>query len=189
MNPYDILNVRKNASQKEITFSFNTLFDKYSAKNYSGDPYFAQKRLKDITEAYNLLSDPQKRKKYDSEHDTHINLHNKEKVNNNDVFTPYYKSPNTSEHIHNDYEIAQDKYNKYNSQTSNDDPISNKGLDYVNILDNPISDQYNSKSSEAVDNNDSKKLLSTICKFLIFIYILSFISSIANMIFDFISLF
>lgn len=192
MNPYDVLNVRKNASKEDITLSFNKLVEKYDLKNYVGDPYFAQKRLKEIDEAYAILSNPQKRREYDKLHDIHVELHKKEKINNDDVFTPYYKKQNTSEHIHNDAEIAQDKYNKFNIQTSNEDPISNKKSDYTDILNNPISDHYSNESYNSFDdknNNNSKNMLFAIIKFFIFIYILSIIFGIANIIIDFIFLF
>lgn len=121
MNPYDVLNVRKNASNSEIKLSFNRLMEKYDLKNYLGDPHFAKKRMAEIAEAYNILSDTQKRKAYDDSHATHINLHQKEKINSDDVFTPYYKRQKTTEHIHNDFEIAQNKYNK--SKYNSEDPI------------------------------------------------------------------
>ena len=153
MNPYDVLNVRKNASNAEIKLAFGKLMDKYDLKNYVGDPYFAQKRMADITEAYNTLSDPKKRKEYDNSHMSHVDMHKSEKINNDDVFTPYYNRPKTTEHIHNDYEIAQNKYNKYKSDS--DDPISNKGFN------NPFLDNYNDDYTEEDYENFEKEAVTS----------------------------
>ncbi len=117
MNPYDVLNVRKNASSDDITLAYTTLKNKYSKENYNGDFHFAQKRLIEISKAYLLLSDPKKRADYDKEHEVHTNMHKSK----SDKFSSYYNRPNTTEHIHNDYEIAQNKY--INSNPSSDDPI------------------------------------------------------------------
>ena len=132
MNPYDILNVRRNASSKDIILAYRNLKEKYNEKNYLGDPYFAKKRLADVTDAYNLLSDPQKRAKYDKEHENHTNMHK----SNSDSFTPYYNRAKTTEHIHNDTEIAQNKYN-------NSNPIS----------ENPITELNDDLTSEDLSNN------------------------------------
>lgn len=125
MNPYDILNVRRNASSKDILLAYKNLKEKYDEKNYLGDPYFAKKRLADVTEAYNLLSDPQKRAKYDKEHENHTNMHK----SNSDSFTPYYNTAKTPKHIHNDTEIAQNKYN--NSNPISENPIAELNDDFT----------------------------------------------------------
>lgn len=154
MNPYDVLNVRRNASNAEIKLAFSKLMDKYDLKNYVGDPHFAQKRMADITEAYNTLSDPKKRKEYDKSHMSHVDMHKSEKINNDDVFTPYYNRQKTTEHIHNDYEIAQDKYNKYKNDS--DDPISNKGFDNFDISDNSLFNNYNDLTEDNYQKFEKK---------------------------------
>lgn len=164
MNPYEILNVRRNASNSEIQLAFNKLMDKYNLKNYLGDPYFAQKRMKDITEAYNILSDPKKRKEYDNSHENHVDLHKSEKINNDDVFKPYYNKQKTTKHIHNDYEIAQDKYNKYNTDAEN--PISSD--ENYNEFDNSSITKFNFKTA--------------LILLVIFIYLLRFIGIIIDLI-------
>lgn len=176
MNPYDILNVRRNASNNEIKFSFNRLMEKYDLKNYPGDPYFAKKRMKEIAEAYNILSDSQKRKAYDATHEVHVNLHQKESINNDDVFKPYYNIPKTTSHIHNDYEIAQEKYN--NSQNYNyDDWDSLDEIYEFEKNDDPISGGINNLSPEERKKAMEQLLpLVIFCAFLLFYVINVFVS-------------
>lgn len=78
MNPYNVLNVRRNASENDINLAYTKLKQKYNKDNYAGDPYFAKKRLVEINKAYSILSDSKKRAKYDKEYITHINLHKSE---------------------------------------------------------------------------------------------------------------
>ena len=65
MNYYDILNVTKNASKKEIKNSYKNLVKKYHPDVYSGDKSFAEKKIKEINSAYDVLSDDLLRKEYD----------------------------------------------------------------------------------------------------------------------------
>ena len=59
-NFYDILGVSKNASDKEIKSAFRKLAVKYHP-DAGGD----EEKFKEISEAYETLSDPKKRKEYD----------------------------------------------------------------------------------------------------------------------------
>ncbi len=61
---YKILGVDKNATQKEIKAAYRKLARKYHPDVNPDDPG-AQERFKDINEAYQVLSDPEKRQKYD----------------------------------------------------------------------------------------------------------------------------
>lgn len=107
MDPYDTLGVRKNATKVEIHKAYKELLDKYDLNNYAGDPTFANMRVEKITEAYNLLSNTEKKAEYDKSHQTHVESHKSKK----DVYNPYYKKTTYStEHIHEDMDIAQDKY-------------------------------------------------------------------------------
>lgn len=65
MNYYDILNVDKNATKKEIKNSYKILVKKYHPDVYAGDKFFAEQKIKEINSAYDILSDDKLRKEYD----------------------------------------------------------------------------------------------------------------------------
>ena len=62
---YKILGIDKNASKNEIKKAFRKLAAKYHPDKNSGDKV-AEGKFKEINEAYTVLSDPEKRKKYDT---------------------------------------------------------------------------------------------------------------------------
>lgn len=61
---YDILGVSKNADKAALKRAYRTLAKKYHPDTNAGDENAAE-RFKEITEAYNVLSDDEKRKLYD----------------------------------------------------------------------------------------------------------------------------
>ena len=65
IDPYKLLNVPKHATQKEIRKEFKKLALKYhpDRRSPSSDP----EKMKKISAAYEILGDPDKRKKYDEE--------------------------------------------------------------------------------------------------------------------------
>lgn len=62
---YKILGVDKNATQEEIKRAYRKLAMKYHPDRNPGDKS-AEEKFKEITEANEVLSDPEKRKKYDA---------------------------------------------------------------------------------------------------------------------------
>lgn len=61
---YDILGVKENASDAEIKHVYRDLAKKYHPDKNKGDKS-AEAKFKEISEAYNVLRDPLKRKQYD----------------------------------------------------------------------------------------------------------------------------
>lgn len=68
-SPYDILNVPKTATDKEIKVAYFKEAKKYHPDLNPNDPK-AKEKFQEIAAAYELLSDPQKRRIYDQTGDT-----------------------------------------------------------------------------------------------------------------------
>jgi len=64
-NYYQILNVRSDASRDDIRRAFRQLALRYHPDHNPGNSEEAEERFKEINEAYELLSDDQKRRQYD----------------------------------------------------------------------------------------------------------------------------
>jgi molecular chaperone DnaJ len=62
---YQILGVDRNAPESEIKSAFRNLAKKFHPDVYEGDRKFAEEKFKEISEAYEVLLDPQKRATYD----------------------------------------------------------------------------------------------------------------------------
>lgn len=65
MNYYDVLRVNKNASSQEIKDSYKKLIKRYHPDLYPGNKVRAESITRDLNEAYEVLSDPEKREMYD----------------------------------------------------------------------------------------------------------------------------
>ena len=61
---YEVLGISKHADEKEIKRAYRKLAKKYHPDSNPGDAQ-AEKNFKEVTEAYNILSDDKKRKLYD----------------------------------------------------------------------------------------------------------------------------
>ena len=66
-NYYDILEIKENASQEVITAAYKSLVKKYHPDNCQGDKKKASQIFIEIQEAYEVLSDVNKRKEYDAQ--------------------------------------------------------------------------------------------------------------------------
>lgn len=106
MNPYDVLNVRDNATKHDIDKAYAFYKQKYNAKDYSGDKLYAIKRMTDIDAAYRVLSNPQLRSAFDNRYNTHVKSH----VSKKDAYKDYYVNDPIGTHEHHDFEMAMKKY-------------------------------------------------------------------------------
>ena len=64
-DPYEVLGVSKNASEAEIKKAFRTLAKKHHPDTHSGDAG-AKKRFQEISAAYDVIGDKDKRAKFDA---------------------------------------------------------------------------------------------------------------------------
>lgn len=62
---YEVLGVKKGASEDEIKKAFKKLARKYHPDLNRDDPKTAEEKFKEVNEAYSVLSDPQKKAQYD----------------------------------------------------------------------------------------------------------------------------
>ena len=62
---YDILGIKKNASESDIKQAYRILAHQYHPDKANGDRAAAEQKFKEINEAYQILSSPEKRARYD----------------------------------------------------------------------------------------------------------------------------
>ena len=83
-NYYDILQINKNASQEIIEKAYKVLVKKYHPDLQEDDlKHEYEEKLKLINEAYEILSDEEKRKQYDLELSQKENINNQQNNINN----------------------------------------------------------------------------------------------------------
>ena len=61
---YEVLGIEKGASETEIKSAFRKMAMKYHPDRNPGDKE-AEEKFKEVNEAYSVLSDPEKKEKYD----------------------------------------------------------------------------------------------------------------------------
>ena len=66
-NYYQILGVNRNSSPEEIREAYRLYASKFHPDKHQGDKFFEEK-FKEIKEAYDILSDPEQRRKYDAQY-------------------------------------------------------------------------------------------------------------------------
>lgn len=100
MNYYKILNVNKNATEQEIKQSYRKLALKWHPDKNIENKELATKKFKEITEAYQILKDPQSRYNYDNEINQNIKFQNPD-----DVFKTFFGKSRT-EMFNQNYQIV-----------------------------------------------------------------------------------
>ena len=75
-NYYDVLKVNKNSTKEEIKNSYKKLAMKYHPDKNINDKDAAEQKFKEISEAYEVLSDKEKKYNYDNGRNITIHNHN-----------------------------------------------------------------------------------------------------------------
>lgn len=138
-NYYEILEVNKNASPEIIEKAYKTLVKKYHPdlqQDENKNKY--EEKIKKINEAYDILSDSEKRKKYD------LNLKNTE-ISINDYNSLYQENIN----LKNNLNILKEKLNYLNNIQNN---YKKNNLNYNNLENNKNNYTKNNINQEYSDN-------------------------------------
>lgn len=162
-NYYDILEVSKNASPEIIEKAYKTLVKKYHPDlQKSEDKNKYEEKIKKINEAYDILSDSEKRKNYD------LNLKNTE-VSINDYNILYQENIN----LKNNLNILKEKLNYLNNVQNNYEKnnLNNNNENYYNNIN--MKKNYNNLKLNKLFNfkKSFKDLLSLIITIFIIIFI------------------
>ena len=138
-NYYEILEVNKNASPEIIEKAYKILVKKYHPdlqQDENKNKY--EEKIKKINEAYDILSDSEKRKKYD------LNLKNTE-ISINDYNSLYQENIN----LKNNLNILKEKLNYLNNIQNN---YEKNNLNYNNLENNKNNYTKNNINQEYSDN-------------------------------------
>lgn len=147
-NYYDILEINKNASQEIIEKVYKILVKKYhpDLKENSQKLEFEEK-LKKINEAYEILSNPESRKKYD------LNLKSNEiSIDDyNNLFNENINLKNEINYLKNNFlnleNNMKNNYNKINNNFKNSK--TNQYNNHKNINENDINQKINNAVNRA----------------------------------------
>ncbi len=155
-NYYDILEVSKNASPEIIEKAYKTLVKKYHPdlqKNEEKNKY--EEKIKKINEAYDILSNPEKRKNYD------LNLKNTQ-FSINDYNNLYQENIN----LKNDLNKLKENINNSENNIINNNYKKN-------IKKNIKKNNYNKINLKNIINlkNRSKDLLALVLTILVILFI------------------
>lgn len=163
MNYYELLNVSETASASEIKKAYKALVKKYHPDVYEGDKSFAEKKLKEINQAYEILSDQASRAEYDrvlnsvrEETSKLYTNYNQDNINSTDDYD-YQKQKEDLEKRYNEM-YNYDYYKKY---TTNYYGVDKSNEKYSNTSNYTSSGMYKVKSviNHYISNTQMKILI------------------------------
>lgn len=142
MNHYEKLGISKSASQKEIKDAYKKLVKKYHPDVYPGDKSFAEKKIKEINLAYDILSNIDTKQAYDDEINPSPRYnYTPPKYNNPESYSYHsnYKSKiNQTYHSYEEFDNYK-RYSKYHrSKTPNSNYTTKIHDDFSNNVINSI---------------------------------------------------
>ena len=65
MNYYEVLEISPKASQEVVKMAYKALAKKFHPDIFNGDKDYAENKMKELNEAYEVISNIQKRKEFD----------------------------------------------------------------------------------------------------------------------------
>lgn len=160
-NYYEILEVSENASYEIIEKAYRILAKKYHPDVWSNTKsYWAENKFKEITEAYQILSNPTLRKQYDMEIGLNISV--------NDKYNNLY-----SEQKRLEQEINNIKTQNYSAKLKGESNSSNSIFlylkDFVSSLKTLLRNEKNKSPEER--SKDFKAIVLTIIIISILLFI------------------
>lgn len=183
MNYYELLNVKENASASEIKKSYKSLVKKYHPDVYNGDKSFAEKKLKEINQAYEILSDQSSRAEYDrvlnsvrEETSKLYNNYNQDDTNNYTDFD-YQKQKEDLEKRYNEM-YNYDYYKRYTTNYYGVDKSSEKYSNTNNYTSSGM-DKVKSVINHYVSNTQTK-ILTPLLLLLLILGIIAAINSLSK---------
>lgn len=140
-NYYDILEINRNASPEIIEKAYKTLVKKYHPDLQENDLKIKyEEKIKKINEAYEVLSNPEKRKNYD------LNLKNNQ-ISEDD----YNNLINENTNLKNEINYLKNNYNNYQNSIINKNNLNDEDKNYNIQTNNTNEDIINEKINSAVN--------------------------------------
>ena len=155
-NYYEILEVSENASTEVIEKAYKTLAKKYHPDMWPRDKiFFAESKFKEITEAYEILSNENSRKEYDIK----IGLNNTLDDKYNALYSEHEKLKQEVDNMK-----IQNESDKYINNIPDVNRYVRPNISYAKRYLNNISDAIKNEASKPQDERarDFKALVLTI---------------------------